>query len=144
MELVVKHFKELSLEELYEILKVRAEVFVVEQTCIYQDLDEKDKGAYHLFLKDDKGIKAYLRVLDKGVSYEDASIGRVLTVDRGCGLGEKIVTEGIKVAREKFQAGRIRISAQLYAKGFYEKAGFKQVSDEYLEDGIAHIAMVLE
>ena len=144
MELVVKHFKELSLEELYEILKVRAEVFVVEQTCIYQDLDEKDKGAYHLFLKDDKGIKAYLRVLDKGVSYEDASIGRVLTVDRGCGLGEKVVTEGIKVAREKFQAGRIRISAQLYAKGFYEKAGFKQVSDEYLEDGIVHIAMVLE
>lgn len=144
MELVVKHFKALSLEELYEILRVRAAVFVVEQTCIYQDLDEKDQSAYHVFLKDDKGIKAYLRVLDKGVSYEEASIGRVLTVDRGCGLGEKIVTEGIKVAKEKFQADRIRISAQLYAKGFYEKAGFKQVSDEYLEDGIVHVAMVLE
>lgn len=144
MELVVKHFKALSLEELYEILRVRAAVFVVEQTCVYQDLDEKDQSAYHVFLKDDKGIKAYLRVLDKGVSYEDASIGRVLTVDRGCGLGEKIVTEGIKVAKEKFQADRIRISAQLYAKGFYEKAGFKQVSDEYLEDGIVHVAMVLE
>ncbi|MBQ1275025.1 MAG: GNAT family N-acetyltransferase [Cellulosilyticum sp.] len=144
MELVVKHFKALSLEELYEILRVRAAVFVVEQTCVYQDLDEKDQSAYHVFLKDDKGIKAYLRVLDKGVSYEEASIGRVLTVDRGCGLGEKIVTEGIKVAKEKFQADRIRISAQLYAKGFYEKAGFKQVSDEYLEDGIVHVAMVLE
>ena len=144
MELVVKHFKALSLEELYEILRVRAAVFVVEQTCVYQDLDEKDQSAYHVFLKDDKGIKAYLRVLDKGVSYEEASIGRVLTVDRGCGLGEKIVTEGIKVAKENFQADRIRISAQLYAKGFYEKAGFKQVSDEYLEDGIVHVAMVLE
>ena len=144
MELVVKHFKALSLEELYEILRVRAAVFVVEQTCVYQDLDEKDQSAYHVFLKDENGIKAYLRVLDKGVSYEDASIGRVLTVDRGCGLGEKIVTEGIKVAKEKFQADRIRISAQLYAKGFYEKAGFKQVSDEYLEDGIVHVAMVLE
>lgn len=144
MELVVKHFKALSLEELYEILRVRVAVFVVEQTCVYQDLDEKDQSAYHVFLKDDKGIKAYLRVLDKGVSYEEASIGRVLTVDRGCGLGEKIVTEGIKVAKEKFQADRIRISAQLYAKGFYEKAGFKQVSDEYLEDGIVHVAMVLE
>lgn len=144
MELVVKRFNELSLEELYEILKVRAAVFVVEQTCVYQDLDEKDKSGYHVFLRDESGIKAYLRVLDRGVSYEEVSIGRVLTVDRGCHLGAKIIAEGIKVAKERFQADKIRISAQLYAKGFYEKAGFKQVSDEYLEDDIVHVAMVLE
>lgn len=144
MELVVKPFDELSLEELYEILKVRAEVFVVEQNCAYQDLDDKDKYSYHVFLKDETGIQAYLRVVDKGVSYEEVSLGRVLTVKRGCGLGKRIVLEGIKIAKEKMNADRIKIGAQTYAKGFYEKVGFKQVSEEYLEDGIPHIKMLLE
>ena len=144
MDLVVKRFEELSVEEIYKILQVRVEVFVVEQNCVYQEIDDKDKYSYHVFLKDDTGIKAYLRVIDKGVSFEDVSIGRVLTLKRGCGLGNIILLEGIKVAKEKMNANRIKIEAQSYAKEFYEKAGFKQVSEEFLEDGIPHIQMVLD
>ncbi len=144
MNLVVKRFEELSVEELYKILQVRVKVFVMEQNCIYQEVDDKDQHSYHVFLKDETGIKAYLRVIDKGVSFEEVSIGRVLTVERGCGLGDRIIFEGIKVARERMNADKIKIEAQCYAKGFYEKAGFKQVSDEFIEEGIPHILMVLE
>jgi ElaA protein len=144
MDLVVKRFKELSLEELYEILQVRVAVFVVEQNCAYQEIDDKDLYSYHVFLKDDTGIKAYLRVIDKGVSFEEVSIGRVLTLKRGCGLGIRILLDGITVAKERMNADKIKIEAQSYAKKFYEKVGFKQVSEEFLEDGIPHIQMVLE
>ena len=144
MDLVIKQFEELSTDELYEILKARVAVFVVEQNCAYQEIDNKDRYSYHVFLKDDTGIKAYLRVIDKGVSFEEVSIGRVLTLKRGCGLGSKILAEGIKIAKERMNADRIKIEAQTYAKGFYAKAGFKQVSEEFLEDGIPHIQMVLE
>ena len=143
MNLFVKHFKELSIEELYEILKVRVEVFVVEQNCPYQEVDDKDKQSYHVYLKDHTGIKAYLRVIDKGVAYEETSIGRVLTIDRGCGLGNQILSEGIKVAKEKMNADKIKIEAQSYAREFYEKFGFKQISDEFIEDGIPHVEMIL-
>ncbi|PYG87005.1 ElaA protein [Ruminiclostridium sufflavum DSM 19573] len=143
MYLTIKRFEELSIEELYEILQIRVKVFVVEQNCPYQELDYKDQFSYHVILKDEQGIKAYLRVVDKGVSFEEVSIGRVLTADRGCGLGSRILSEGIKVAKEKMNADKIKIEAQSYAKGFYEKAGFRQVSDEFLEDGIQHILMVL-
>ena len=144
MDLVVKRFDKLSLEELYEILRVRVAVFVVEQHCPYQEMDYKDLHAYHVFLKDQNGIQAYLRALDRGVSFDEAALGRVLTVKRGCGLGSRILSEGIKTAQEKFHADRIKIEAQSYAKGFYEKAGFKQVSGEFLEDGIPHILMLLD
>ncbi|MCI2105306.1 MAG: GNAT family N-acetyltransferase [Intestinimonas sp.] len=144
MDLVVKQFGELSVEELYEILQVRVAVFVVEQKCAYQEIDNKDRNSFHVFLKDGTGIKAYLRVVDKGVSFEEVSIGRVLTLKRECGLGDKILLAGIKVAKERMNADRIKIEAQSYAKGFYAKAGFKQVSEEFLEDGIPHIQMVLE
>ena len=144
MELIIKRFEELSTEELYEILKARVAVFVVEQNCAYQELDGKDRFSYHVILKDNTGVQAYLRVVDKGVSFEEVSIGRVLTQKRGCGLGNKILLEGIKVARERMHADRIKIEAQSYAKGFYEKMGFIQVSEEFLEDGIPHILMVWE
>ncbi len=143
MDLVVKRFEELSVEELYKILQVRVKVFVMEQNCVYQEIDDKDQHAYHVFLKDDRGIKAYLRVIDKGVSFEEIAIGRVLTLERGCGLGNRILFEGIKVAKETMNADRIKIEAQSYAKEFYEKVGFKQVSEEFLEDGIPHIQMIL-
>nr|WP_312579219.1 GNAT family N-acetyltransferase [Sedimentibacter sp.] len=143
MDLVVKRFEELSVEELYKILQVRVKVFVMEQNCVYQEIDDKDQHAYHVFLKDDRGIKAYLRVIDKGVSFEEIAIGRVLTLERGCGLGNRILFEGIKVAKERMNADIIKIEAQSYAKEFYEKAGFKQVSEEFLEDGIPHIQMIL-
>ena len=143
MNLFVKRFKDLSIEELYEILKVRVEVFVVEQNCPYQEVDDKDKQSYHIYLKDHTGIKAYLRVIDKGVAYEETSIGRVLTIDRGRGLGNQILSEGIKVAKEKMNADKIKIEAQSYAREFYEKFGFKQISDEFIEDGIPHVEMIL-
>lgn len=143
MDLVVKRFEELSIEELYKILQIRVSVFVVEQNCAYQEVDDKDQYSYHVFLKDDTGIKAYLRVIEKGISFEEVSIGRVLTIKRGYGLGNRLLLEGIKVAKERMNAGKIKIEAQSYAKEFYEKVGFKQASEEFLEDGIPHIQMIL-
>lgn len=101
MEVCIKRFEELSAEELYEILKIRVAVFCIEQNCLYQDLDYKDKSAYHIYIKESGKIKAYLRVLDKGISFDEVSIGRVLTTERGAGFGNKILEEGIKVAKKK-------------------------------------------
>lgn len=143
MEWNIKRFDELTIEELYEILKLRAAVFVVEQKCPYQDVDDKDKHAYHVYLKDETGIQAYLRVLEAGVSFEEVSIGRVISVKRRCGLGSSLLEAGITVAKEKLNASSIRIEAQSYARNFYEVHGFKQVSEEFLEDGIPHIEMLL-
>ncbi len=144
MELIVKRFEELSVDELYEILQVRFAVFIVEQNCIYPEIDGRDKHSYHVYLKDDTEIKAYLRVVDKGVSHEEVSIGRVLTIERGIGLGKRILLEGIKVAKERMNADKIVIEAQSHAREFYEKVGFEKVSEEFMEDGIPHIKMVLE
>lgn len=143
MELVVKHFKELSLEELVDIYKLRVAVFVVEQKCPYQEIDDADKKAYHLYLKDDDGIQAYARVLPAGITFEEVSLGRVIAIKRRCGLGSQIVNAAIDIAKEKFNAQTIKIEAQVYAKGLYEKAGFVQISEPFLEDGIPHILMEL-
>ena len=143
MNLYIKHFNELTTMELYRILRARAEIFVVEQDCVYQDLDNKDLNAWHVWFEDDDGVAAYCRVLDKGVSYEgEGSIGRVITVKRGTGLGYKVMMEGIRVAEEKFGQTSLRISAQEYAQGFYEKCGFVRVSEPYLEDDIPHVQML--
>ena len=144
METVVKKFEELTVVELYEILKLRAEVFVVEQDCVYQDIDDKDKGAWHVFLRDDDGIEAYLRVLDKGVAFDEISIGRVVAKKREKGFGKAVMEAGMKVAEEKLGADRIRIVAQSYAEGFYQKTGFVTVSDEFMYDGIPHVYMIWE
>lgn len=144
MELVVKRFSELTAGELYEILKVRVAVFVVEQNCPYQELDDKDFKSLHVYLKDEYGIQAYLRVVDRGVTFDEVSIGRVLTVKRSCGLGSKIFSEGIRLARSRMNADVIKIEAQSYAKGFYEKHGFRQFSEEFVMDGIPHIQMILK
>lgn len=143
MELVVKRFEELTVEEMYKILQVRSEVFVLEQNCVYQDVDGKDQHSYHVYLHDLSGIKAYLRVVDKGISSKEVSIGRVLTTERGVGLGNRILSEGIKVAKERLHADKIMIEAQTYAREYYEKFGFEKVSKEYVEDGIPHIQMIL-
>lgn len=146
MNTVVKRFEELTAEELYEILKLRAEVFVVEQNCVYLDMDDKDKGALHVFMKDEKGVFVYLRVLDKGVNYEQVSIGRVVAreSERGKGYGKAVMLAGIKAAEEQFGADCIKIMAQSYAKGFYEKLGFAVTSEEFLFDDIPHIYMERE
>ena len=144
MQLVIKHYNELTADELYDILAARAEVFVVEQNCAYQDLDGIDKNAYHVYYKEDGKIVAYLRVIDKGERLDEVSIGRVISLKRRCGLGSALMREGLRVAREKFGATKVKIGAQLYAKPFYESVGFKQISGEYLEDGIPHIYMLAE
>lgn len=142
MELIVKKFKELTVGELYEILKLRASVFVVEQRCLYQDIDDKDPKAFHVFLKDESGLAAYLRVLNQGDFLNEVSIGRVIAVKRRCGMGSKIVAAGIQTAVEKFGAEKILVAAQSYAKGFYERQGFLPVSEEFTEDGIPHLYML--
>lgn len=144
MELVVKHFNELTNGELYDILKARVDVFVVEQECPYPEIDGKDKDAYHIVLRDECGIAAYLRVLKSGVSFPEPALGRILTTRRGEGLGARIVSEGIKFAEEKLGAEKIRIEAQVYARGFYEKLGFRQCSEPFMDDGIEHIEMILD
>ena len=141
MKLVIKHFSELTTEELYNIFKLRSDVFIVEQNCAYPDIDEADKVAYHMWLEDEDGIAAYLRVLPQGVKFDDVSLGRVISARRGCGLGARIMQEGIKAAQEIYGAKSITIGAQSYAKGFYEKQGFVQISEEFVEDGIPHILM---
>ncbi len=144
MELIIKSYEELTKEELYQIYKLRVEVFIVEQQCYYQEIDEHDKVAYHIYLHDETGILAYARVLPQGATFEDASIGRIIAVKRNIGLGSKIVKEAIAQAKEKFNAVKITIEAQTYAKKLYENFGFIVVSDEFLEDGIPHIRMTLE
>jgi len=140
----IKRFEELTTTELYEILRVRAEVFVVEQSCVYQDLDLKDKKAYHLFCENNGEIVAYLRILDKGVSYPEISIGRVLTREknRRIGLAREMMQKAISFVEEELSEMQIRISAQLYLKRFYESLGFLITSEVYLEDDIEHIEMV--
>ena len=144
METIVKHFNELTVSELYEILRARAEVFIVEQNCVYQDVDNVDKEAYHVYLREKGEIVAYLRVVDKDKRLDEVSLGRVITLKRRQGYGSKVMKVGIEVAREKFGATKIKIGAQAWAKPFYEQVGFRQISGEYMEDGIPHIYMILE
>ncbi len=144
MEIVVKSFTELTVEELYEILRARAEVFIVEQNCVYQDVDNVDREAYHVYLRENGEIIAYLRVIDKGKRLDEVSLGRVITLKRRQGYGTKVMKVGIAVARERFSAKKIKIGAQAWAKPFYEQLGFRQISGEYMEDGIPHIYMILD
>jgi len=141
-KLVIKHYSELTVDELHDILQARVEVFVVEQDCVYQDIDGYDKEAHHVWLEDEnKNVLAYCRVLPKG-RVRDVSIGRVLTTVRGRGYGLTVMQAAIDTARKIYGDAVIRIEAQKYAKGFYEKLGFKQDSGDFLEDGIPHIEMV--
>ena len=116
--------------------------YINSQKCPYEEVDGRDRQAYHVFLRDETGIKAYLRVLDRGVSFEEVSIGRVLTTERRRGYGHKILDAGIAAAREKYGAETIRIEAQTYARKLYEDHGFRQDGEEFLEDDIPHIPMI--
>lgn len=141
MELICKHFTQLTRDELFQIYKLRVAVFIVEQQCAYPEIDDADQAAYHLWLQDGDGIAAYLRVLPPGTTFDTASIGRVLAVKRRQGLGSRIVAAGIRAAQEQFGAQTITIEAQTYARALYQRAGFVQTSEEFLEDGIPHIRM---
>ena len=144
MELHVKRFNELTLDELYELLKLRVSVFVVEQNCPYPELDDRDQNALHLWYEDEGEMVAYLRIMDKGAVSDYVSIGRVIAVKRRQGIATRLVTDAIRTAKEQFAADRIYLEAQVYAKGLYEKLGFQEVSDVFLEDGIPHVKMILE
>ena len=138
-------FSDLTAEELYKILQLRNEVFVVEQNCVYQDCDDKDQKAFHLSAWQDKKVVAYTRLLPPGISYDDApSIGRVVTSPsaRKQNLGKLLMTKSIEQIQILFGDVPIIISAQLYLKKFYESFSFGQVGEEYLEDEIPHIKMI--
>lgn len=144
MEQCVKAFQELTIDELYDILQLRGEVFILEQNAPCREIDGRDKEALHVFFREGGEILAYLRVLGPGVIFPEASLGRVIAVRRRQGLGTEITKAGIRAAAEKFGAKRIRVESQAYAKGLYEKLGFRQVSEEFLEHGIPHVEMLLE
>lgn len=146
MDFKIKKFKELSIGELYEILKLRNEVFVVEQDCVYQDCDGKDYDSYHIFEMVDGEVSCYIRVVEKDKSNPEVSIGRVVVNEkyRNKGVARKIMLKGIDFAKNELGKKVVRISAQEYLNDFYTSLGFKKVSDTYLEDGIPHIAMMLE
>lgn len=143
MQTYIKRFDQLSTRELYQILKLRVDVFVVEQKCPYEEIDNLDYHAIHVYFKEADEIIAYLRILDKGVESEDVAIGRVISAKRRCGIGSKLLIEGIKAAKENFKAEKIYIEAQSYARKFYENLGFEQISEEFLLDDIPHIKMEL-
>lgn len=144
MKPVVKSFRELSASELYEILRLREAVFIVEQNCPYPEADGKDPDAIHLwFAEEDGRVKAYLRLYHKKGELGTIQVGRVVTSPdvRGTGLGRKLLHEGIRHAVETMGAERLYLEAQVYAIGFYEKEGFEVSSGEFLEDGIPHVEM---
>ena len=144
MELVIRHFNELTANELFQIVKLRISIFVVEQHCPYQEVDDADRNAYHIYLKDNEGILAYLRLLPSDANFKKSVIGRVIAVKRRCWLGSQILSEGIKFASQVLGSKSIDVEAQVYACGLYQKAGFVKVSSEFLEDGIPHIKMTLQ
>lgn len=143
MNWTIKKFNELSLEELYAILRLRTEVFVVEQNCVFQDMDNKDQLCYHLMGWKDDQLIAYTRLVPPGISYEYPSIGRVVTSPsaRRGGIGKILMNRSIEATEKLFGKMAIRIGAQLYLKQFYESLGFAQTSAVYDEDGIDHIEM---
>lgn len=136
-----KAFQELTVDELYELLRVRSEVFIVEQNCVYQDMDGDDQLSIHLWLTVEDKVVALARVCPAGTHMEEISIGRVITTERGKGYGRQIMLDAIAAAFEHFDANRIDIEAQEYARGFYEGVGFKQSSGTFMLDGIPHIKM---
>lgn len=142
MKIVSKYFYELSTRELYEILKARCDVFVVEQNCAYPELDGGDYESLHVYGEESGQLKAYLRAYIK----EDGIVrmGRVLTLERGKGYGAQILCKGIEEIKKHFSPRIIYIEAQSYAIGFYEREGFQVCSDEFFEDGIAHVKMELK
>ena len=145
-ELVVvrKRFEDLTLNDLYALLRLRAAVFVVEQKCPYQDLDDRDQKAIHLWLQDGEKMAAYLRIMDRGIESMDVSIGRVISARRHMGIGSRLLREGIRTAKECFGAERIYLEAQTCARQFYERQGFQALPGEFLMDSIPHVRMILD
>jgi ElaA protein len=144
MNTAIKKFRELSTEEIYNILKLRSEVFVVEQNCVYQDIDEKDKKATHLFIEKNNDIIAYTRIFKKGdYCEENPSIGRVVVSkkERGKNFGKEIMLNSIEFIKKELKGRKIELSAQKYLDKFYKDLDFYSEGEDYLEDGIPHQRM---
>lgn len=142
MNLISKEFNELTTTELYEILKARSKIFIMEQNIHYQDMDDIDYNSLHCFFMEDNKVIAYLRAFyqDKGI----IKIGRVLTLKHGNGIGQELMLQSIDAIKEKMKCKKITMDAQKHATGFYEKFDFKIVSDEFLEEGVVHVVMELD
>lgn len=145
MTWTLKKFQDLSVFELYSILKARVDIFVVEQSCAYPEIDNYDQQAMHLFLKNNENLIAYVRILPKHTKYNEVSIGRVLVLKdyRFQGYATKIMQKAIHYIINEWQEQTIKIQAQHHLKNFYSSLGFKQISDVYLDDNIPHIDMIL-
>ena len=144
LKVIIKTFEELTTQELYSILRLRSEIFVVEQNCVYQDMDNKDQKALHVLGFKNGEIVAYTRVFKPGDYFKYASIGRVIVLqkERKHKYGNDIMNASIKGVKDHFNETNIMIGAQCYLKKFYNNLGFYEIGEEYLEDGIPHIHMV--
>lgn len=144
MQIKIKTFEELALHELYELLRLRSQVFVVEQDCVYQDIDGKDEKALHVLGYEDYKIVAYTRIFPPGIYFSEAAIGRVVVREsnRKNKYGHEILKASVKAIEDHLNTKNIKLSAQTYLTKFYESHGFEQVGEGYLEDGIPHIAMI--
>ena len=140
----IKTFSELTTTELYEIIKARVNVFVVEQDCPYPDLDDYDQKAIHLWAEKEGEVLAYCRIFDKGIKYPETSIGRVVTTEkgRGTGLGKQLISYAIDIIENRLRTSEVRISAQDYLLKFYSDFGFRDTGKKYLEDNIPHTEML--
>lgn len=143
MDIIIKHFEELSIQELHAIYQLRVSVFVVEQKCPYQEIDDIDPISFHAYLKQENKILAYIRIIPPGIKFDDASIGRVISTQRRKGYGTLLMKEGIKFIQNNFSASSITIEAQQYASNFYQQIGFEIISKPFLEDDIPHVKMRL-
>lgn len=143
---ISKTFSELYTEDLYQILRLRSEVFVVEQDCVYQDIDNKDQNAIHLYCKENDKIVAYTRIFKAGYYYENPSIGRVVVSkkNRGKDIGKKIMIDSIEYIKQNIKGEKIELSAQKYLDKFYTDLGFYKIGEDYLEDGIPHQRMLFD
>ncbi|MCX7551285.1 GNAT family N-acetyltransferase [Xanthomarina sp. F2636L] len=144
LHIITKSFEELSKQELYQLLQLRAEVFVVEQECAYQDVDGKDNKALHVLGFKDNKLVAYTRIFKPGFYFKEASIGRVVVSEneRQHKYGYDIMQASVDAIKAYFNETTIKISAQCYLKRFYNNLGFIETGQEYLEDGIPHMAMI--
>lgn len=143
MNLIAKKFDELTTKELYEILKARAEIFIMEQNIHYQDMDNIDYKSLHCFFMEENKVVAYLRAFYKDENRDVVKIGRVLTLKHGNGIGKDLMKQSIEAIKNIMTCKKICMNAQKHAEGFYEKFGFITTSSDFLEEGVVHVAMEL-
>ncbi len=141
-QFIIKKYPDLTLNELYMILRLRSEVFIVEQDCVYQDIDNLDQDAIHVWMTVDGKVVAYCRVLKANTYLDEVAVGRVISLERGKGYGLDIFRKGVEVAQSEFGAVRIKIRAQQQAEKFYEKADFHRIAEPFMYEGLMHVDML--